>query len=67
MIIGPLLGPGRTNLSGEDLAARTKALRDQAVKRLADLEKKQADGTITEQEKTQLQRLKTMQARQKAP
>ncbi len=63
----PLLGPGRTNVSGEDLAARTKALREQAAKRLADLEKKQADGTITEQEKTQLQRLKTMQARQKAP
>ena len=43
-----------------------KAMREMAGKRLAALEKKKTEGTLTPDEETQLGRLKTMQSRQKA-
>ena len=50
----------------EQREARRKAKRDMAGKRLADLEKKKAEGTLTPEEETQLGRLKTMRARQQS-
>jgi hypothetical protein len=62
----PLLGRGNAaEANPEQRASQVQALRDRAEKRLGDLEKKKADGTLTAEEETQLTRLKAMQARQK--
>lgn len=64
----PLLGRGNAaEANPEQRAAQAQALRDRAGKRLTDLEKKKAEGTLTAEEETQLTRLKAMQARQKSP
>ncbi len=62
----PLLGQRQPDATPEQRDARMKAMREMAGKRLADLEKKKAEGTLTPEEETQLGRLKTMQSRQKA-
>jgi len=61
----PLLGQRQPDATPEQRDARMKAMREMAGKRLADLEKKKADGTLTAAEETQLGRLKAMQSRQK--
>lgn len=62
----PLLGQGRgTERTPEQRETQAKTLREMAEKRLTALEKKKAEGTLSAAEETQLQRLKTMQARQK--
>lgn len=60
----PLLGQRPADAAPEQREARMKAMREMVVKRLADLEKKKAEGTLTTDEETQLGRLKRMQARQ---
>ena len=62
----PLLGQRQPDATPEQRDARMKAMREMAGKRLAALEKKKAEGTLTPDEETQLGRLKTMQSRQKA-
>lgn len=62
----PLLGQRPADTTPEQREARIKAMRETAGKRLADLEKKKVEGTLTPEEETQLGRLKSMQARQKA-
>lgn len=62
----PLLGQREADASPEQREARTKALKEMAGRRLADLEKKKTEGTLTPEEQTQLQRLQTMRSRQKA-
>ena len=51
-------------LTPEEREAQRKQIRERMEKRLADLHKKKADGTLTEQETKQLERLEQMKKRQ---
>ena len=54
----------RQQLTPEQREAQRKQMRERMDKRLADLQKKKTDGTITEQETKQLERLEQMKKRQ---
>ena len=62
----PLLGQGQADMTPAQREARAKTMREMAAKRLADLEKKKTEETLSPAEETQLERLRTMQSRQKA-
>ena len=54
----------RQQQTPEQREAQRKQMRERMDKRLADLQKKKTDGTITEQETKQLERLEQMKKRQ---
>ena len=54
----------RQQLTPEQREAQRKQVRERMEKRLADLHKKKTDGTITEQETKQLERLEQVKKRQ---
>ena len=62
----PLLGQAQADMTPAQREARTKTMREMAAKRLAELEKKKTEETLSPAEETRLERLRTMQSRQKA-